>query len=247
MPPRDACALRPARGSPVRGACARSAPGIAVSAPPPLVADAGLLAGLVLAWAGWGALHSLLAGARAKAWLAARGPRWVRFERLLYNAIALATLAVPLAFLAVASGAPLWHTPPLLRTLADVAAAGAILAFLWTLRWYDGRAFLGLRAGPTRATLVISPLHRWVRHPWYSLALVLIWTREMDAAWLASAIALTVYLVLGSRHEETALLREHGAAYREYAARVPALLPWRGCALDARSAARLSQSGSRHA
>ena len=159
--------------------------------------------------------------------------------------IALVTLAGPLGLLAAASGPALWSMPAALATAADLAAIAALAAFLWTLRWYDGRAFLGLRTATGSAGLVISPLHRWVRHPWYSLALVLIWTRGMDAAWLASAIVLTLYLIVGSRHEEAGLLREHGDAYREYASRVPALLPWRGCALDAATAARLAQPAGR--
>lgn len=219
-----------------------------MSALPASTPDPALLAALVLAWAGWGALHSLLAGATAKAWLAARWPQLAARERLLYNAIALLTLAAPLALLSAASGAPLWPVPPALRVAADLAAAAAGIAFLWTLRWYDGWAFLGLRsAAPDSppAGLVISPMHRWVRHPWYALALVVIWTREMDAAWLCSAVALTAYLVIGARHEEQALAREHGEAWQAYAARVPALLPWRGRALDAQTAARLAQPPGR--
>ena len=174
-----------------------------------------------------------------------RDARLAARERLLYNAIALATLAGPLALLSAAAGPALWTMPGLLAWVADAAAIAALAGFLWTLRWYDGRAFLGLRTPSGATGLVISPLHRWVRHPWYSLALVLVWTREMDAAWLVSALVLTLYLVVGSRHEESGLLREHGEAYREYASRVPALLPWRGCALDAEAAARLAQPAGR--
>ena len=216
--------------------------------PSATAADPRLLAALALAWALWGGLHSLLADARAKAWLARRWPRLASRERLLYNAVALATLAGPLAVLRIASTPASWPMPPVAHALADAAALAALVAFLWSLRWYDGRAFLGLRVVPHPPALVISPLHRWVRHPWYSLALVVIWTREMDPAWLVSAVALTAYLVVGSRHEEAGLLREHGERYREYAARVPALIPWRGRALDAATLRRVSQPpGNRHA
>jgi protein-S-isoprenylcysteine O-methyltransferase Ste14 len=204
-----------------------------------------LLAALATAWIAWGMLHSLLAGAGAKAWVAARWPRLAARERLLYNAVALATLAGPLWLLATASGPALWSMPAGVAVAADLAAIVALAAFAWTLRWYDGRAFLGLRTASGSPGLVVSPLHRWVRHPWYSLSLVLIWTREMDAAWLVSALVLTLYLIVGCRHEESGLLREHGDAYREYASRVPALLPWRGCALDAEAAARLAQPAGR--
>lgn len=71
----------------------------------------------------------------------------------------------------------------------------------------------------------ISPLHRHVRHPWYALGLVLIWTRDMNAPLLISALAITLYLILGSRLEEKKLEAHFGAAYRDYKDKVPALLP----------------------
>jgi hypothetical protein len=75
----------------------------------------------------------------------------------------------------------------------------------------------------------ISPLHRFVRHPWYSLGLVLVWTRDMNGPLLLSASAITLYFIVGSRLEERKLLVYHGEAYRRYRARVPGLipLPWR--------------------
>ena len=35
----------------------------------------------------------------------------------------------------------------------------------------------------------LSPLHRWVRHPWYFLGLLILWTQEMNAALLVTALA----------------------------------------------------------
>ena len=101
---------------------------------------------------------------------------------------------------------------------------------------YDGSEFLGLRQLRGGLTAVedqerfnLSPLHRYVRHPWYSLGLVLVWTRDMDPAFLTTAVMITLYFVLGSRLEERKLLVYHGELYRSYRRRVPSLvpLPWR--------------------
>ena len=86
-----------------------------------------------------------------------------------------------------------------------------------SLKYYDGREFLGLRQLNERNASVddqeqfqLSPLHRWVRHPWYFFALVIIWTRDMNSAMLIAAILMTLYFVIGSRLDERKLLRYHG-------------------------------------
>jgi len=42
---------------------------------------------------------------------------------------------------------------------------------------------------------------------------------------LVSALAITLYFVLGSRLEERKLIAVHGDTYRRYRAKVPGLLP----------------------
>lgn len=112
----------------------------------------------------------------------------------------------------------------------------AIGGFLWSLKYYDGSEFLGFRQLSQRITSVddqerfqLSPLHRWVRHPWYFFALLLIWTRDMNAALLISSCMITGYFVIGSRLEERKLIRYHGQRYRRYRQLVPGLvpLPWK--------------------
>jgi steroid 5-alpha reductase family enzyme len=75
----------------------------------------------------------------------------------------------------------------------------------------------------------LSPLHRWVRHPWYFLGLVIVWTRDMSAAMFVSALFITAYFAIGSRLEERKLLVYHGERYRRYRERVAGLvpLPWK--------------------
>ena len=128
----------------------------------------------------------------------------------------------------------------------------ALAVFAYSLRHYDTGEFLGLRqwrAAETRVEdqerLRISPLHRYVRHPWYSLALVLIWTRDMPPAFLLTAVAATLYFVLGSRLEERKLVTYYGAAYRDYRRRVPALLPLPGRSLTPAEAAALEAAAQR--
>jgi hypothetical protein len=48
-----------------------------------------------------------------------------------------------------------------------------------------------------------------------------------------------VYLVLGSRKEESRILAVHPVSYAEYSLIVPGLIPWRGRALDEETRIRL--------
>jgi protein-S-isoprenylcysteine O-methyltransferase Ste14 len=133
-------------------------------------------------------------------------------------------------------GQTLWRWPAAVHGLLDALALLALAGFAWSTRYYDTGEFLGTRQlrdpGTTpidRAPLSLSPLHRWVRHPWYFLGLVILWTRPMDAALLTSAIVLTGYVVIGARLEDAKLVERYGEAYRHYRKQVPGLLPrpWR--------------------
>jgi len=197
---------------------------------------AGEIALLLLAWGLYFTLHSLLASFTIKRWVARRWPRLLRGYRLLYNALAL-LLLLPIAWLTLAPGHSfLWEFTGIWRWLTDGLALVAMVGFLWSLRFYSGAEFLGTAQWRGRQARVedqeafrLSPLHRWVRHPWYFLGLVILWTRPMDPLRLTSALAITLYLVIGSRLEERKLISLHGARYRRYRQLVPALLPrpWR--------------------
>ena len=183
---------------------------------------------LALAWIAYFALHSLLASLGAKAWFSRHWPRITPHYRLWYNLFAALSLLLPLALLYHARGPMLWAFEGAWAWLANGLALLASAGFWHSLRWYDTRAFLGL-APPGADGFSLSPYHRFVRHPWYSFGLVILWTRDMDAAMLLSASLMNLYFVLGSRWEEQKLLVELGERYRRYREQVPGLLPnpWR--------------------
>jgi protein-S-isoprenylcysteine O-methyltransferase Ste14 len=208
----------------------------------------GALVGLAALWCGYFAAHSLLASLAVKRWVARRWPRLMPGYRLGFNLAALLLLLPPLWQTFALPGAPLWQWRGFWAWLANGLALAALGGFLWSLRYYDSAEFFGLRQWRGRIGTVedqerftLSPLHRFVRHPWYSLSLVLVWTRDMSVPVLIGALAITAYLVIGSRLEERKLIAYHGELYRRYRARVPGLvpLPWRW--LSRRAAAELLQ------
>ena len=186
---------------------------------------------LGLAWTAYFALHSWLASFSVKTWFARRWPQHQVRYRLGYNLLATLLLIPLLVATEVSSDHWLWRWEGAGAWVAHAAALVALIGFVLSSRAYDMREFLG--AAPKRRTarprLGLSFLHRFVRHPWYLLGLLWLWTRDMDSARLVAALVVTGYLWLGSRLEERKLLEELGPAYRDYCARVPGLLPrpWR--------------------
>ena len=156
---------------------------------------------LALGWIAYAALHSLLAALAVKAWVTRRWPAFAPYYRLAFNALAV-VLLLPLAWATYAiPGEWLWRWTGPAAWLANGLALAALAGFAFSSGTYDMGEFLGLRPWrEKRADAVehegfrISPLHRFVRHPWYALGLVLIWTRDMNAPLLVSAGAITLYL-----------------------------------------------------
>lgn len=197
------------------------------------------LAEISLAWLGYFLLHSLLAASGVKAWMARRWPRLMPGYRMVYNATAVVFL-LPVLWLVYGAPSPwLWQWMGAWAWVANGAALTAVLGFLATARAYDMGEFLGLRqleerTGDVTQTFSVSTFHRFVRHPWYSISLVLIWTRDMNGPLLISALAITAYLVIGSRLEEKKLIESYGDTYRRYMAAVPGLipLPWKTLSVE---------------
>ncbi len=185
---------------------------------------------LIGAWALFGLSHSFLAGERLE-------PIFGSKSRLAYNIIAAVLTAVLFMVIASYPAIRLWQEP-IWVGWARIAVCGVvILSFIHTLKFYSLSGFLGLKADAW--PLTFSPWHSWVRHPWYFLMLIFVWAQAMTDIWLISAICITVYLVLGSRKEESRILAFHPASYAEYSLIVPGLIPWRGRALDEKTRIRL--------
>lgn len=186
---------------------------------------------LALAWIGYCGLHSLLASLTVKHWIVQRWPSRSRLYRLTYNLFAVGLLIPLLIATELASDDWLWRWRGVWAWVAQGITVLVILGFVWSSRAYDMKVFLGLSHAPVTDAqhLGLSPLHRFVRHPWYFLGLVWLWTRDMDSARLVAALIISAYLWLGSRLEDRKLIDEFGPIYREYCRRVPGLWPrpWR--------------------
>lgn len=191
---------------------------------------------IFLLWLGFFLLHSLTASLTLKQWVARHYVRVMPAYRIIFNLLS-GLLLIPVVVLSYQwKSEPLWHWSTVFFWLTTVVAVVTIVAFFFSTRYYNMAEFFGLRQwrepnakAEDQEQFVIGEFHRFVRHPWYSMAIVLIWCREHDPIMLANAIMITLYFIIGSRFEERKLLQYHGDVYRRYRERVPALLPrpWR--------------------
>lgn len=204
------------------------------------------LAAIALAWFGYFALHSVLAAASVKAWVGSRWPQFLPGYRIAFNLVATLSLIPVLWLVYGADSGWLWQWRGVRAWLANGFAAAAVVCLLVFGSGYDMGEFLGLRqlgadGRDQPESFTVSALHRFVRHPWYCIGLVLIWTRDMNGPLLVSALMITAYFVVGSKLEEAKLLAAYGEPYRRYMAKVPGLIPLPWKYLTASEAAALTR------
>ena len=122
------------------------------------------------------------------------------------------------------------------RLLFRALFAAAVVSFVWGIRALG--SFDGFGVRPIRAHLRGEPLrelpltirgpYRWVRHPLYTMVLVLIWSSpDLAADRLLFNITWTIWIVIGTVLEERDLVADFGEDYQRYQELVPMLIPWR--------------------
>lgn len=158
---------------------------------------------------------------------------WYRFFYVTQSVL----LFIPLLLMFYILPSRPFFTPGVFMTavLAVIWIAG--MAFgLFAVRSYDNFSFLGisqLQKGLRgeqyiyeRPKLTRKGALAYVRHPYYSVSILLIWARPMTYKDLYLNILLTVYFLLGTINEERKLRKEFGQEYLDYANDVPALVPF---------------------
>jgi protein-S-isoprenylcysteine O-methyltransferase Ste14 len=135
-----------------------------------------------------------------------------------------------------------WQPVPALVWRVDAQPWSGLLWTLHALGWLtalsatfmiDHLDFLGIRQARWRGPGPYQPppfrerwLYAWIRHPMMLGLLVAFWaTPRMSVGHLLFAAASTGYIAVGLHFEERDLHRQLGHVYREYADRVPALVP----------------------
>ena len=153
-----------------------------------------------LSWTGFFLIHSVTASIGLKRRVAKHYNHLMPAYRLTFNIFSTVLIA-PILWLSFRwASEPLWHWTPVLFWVTSFISAVTIIAFYFSLKYYDMAEFMGTRQWTERNNQVedqeqfkIGEFHRFVRHPWYSMGIILIWCRELDPVMLTSAIILSVF------------------------------------------------------
>jgi len=175
--------------------------------------------------AGFALVHSLTASNPFKSWIYQRAIRPSSY-RLFYTLVSIVLTAVWAWYLHQLPDTPLYQLDGFfwfVCVVLQLLGAGVALAAFYPM---DGLVFLGFRAAQKELDpFVISGIYRWIRHPMYSGAmLILLAMPEQTWNGLQFALLVSLYFVIGSKLEEGRMLKEH-PDYADYQKSVPSFIP----------------------
>jgi len=110
----------------------------------------------------------------------------------------------------------------------------SIAGFIWGKRSLTHFDSFGIRSlknhlrgrEPRQTPFTARGAYRWVRHPLYLFALLMIWSSpDLTADRLLFNLLWTLWIATGAVFEERDLVDEFGDEYREYQQKVPMLIP----------------------
>jgi protein-S-isoprenylcysteine O-methyltransferase Ste14 len=191
-----------------------------------------------LLWISFGLVHSLLARASAKRILQ---PLFGRAYRLSYNLFSALHIGLVIVGgqLVLGGNSVEFGFGNELALLATAAQWAGIVVIALSLTQYDLGRFSGVtqlfRAGNITADeepLHTTGMHRYVRHPLYLGAYLYLMGGAVNEFGMQTALWGCLYLLIGTWFEERSLVTQYGRAYVEYKEKVPAILPFKGRALE---------------
>jgi len=190
-----------------------------------------------LLWLSFGLVHSVLAAHSTKKLLA---PLFGRSYRLVFNLFSILHIGLVIyggQYLLGADAVKFVYSAEF-QWLLILSLILGIVIFILALREYDLGRFSGVTqlfdpsAQDKDEPLQTGGLHRYVRHPLYSGVYLYLWGAVQTEFDLVTAGWASLYLLIGSHFEERKLIVDYGDTYREYKARVPSVIPWRGRAIS---------------
>jgi len=175
-------------------------------------------------------LHSLMASRGIKKRLAHMlGPRF-KYYRLFYTLFAFLTLVLILYYQFTLPPKKLFESS-IYTWIAGllIGLAGLVIMIICIKRYFMSLSgLLSLVKESNEQTLIISGIHKYLRHPLYLGTFGFIWGAFLCYPYWSFLIAntiITIYTLIAIRFEEDKLVAEYGNRYIQYQQRVPKLIP----------------------
>ena len=185
---------------------------------------------LAFCWIMYGVLHSVLATMRVKNYFQKKWDKAYSYYRFAYNVIAFAGLIAVVWYQLSLPTIYLIQPPLLLQGVgAAIATAGLWLMAICIKKYFTGfSGLLNIRRKQIDTPLIISGVHRYVRHPLYLGTFVFIWGSWIAFPMLSLLISntiITIYTLIGIELEEKKLVTDFGDSYEAYREKVPKIIP----------------------
>ena len=178
----------------------------------------------------YGFIHSLIAANGFKHLIyRLLGEGAKKYYRLFYSLFASVTLLPVLILPAIIPDQTLYKIPEPLVYFTVFIQIVSVLLLVYSVLQTGALQFIGLSQAfglKREDKLNTDGLYRYMRHPLYTFSLLVLWlTPTMTRNFALLYAALTVYIIIGAIFEERKLLQTFGAAYQEYRAKTPFLIP----------------------
>jgi protein-S-isoprenylcysteine O-methyltransferase Ste14 len=178
----------------------------------------------------YGFIHSLIAANGFKHLIyRLLGEGAKKYYRLFYSLFASVTLLPVLILPAIIPDQTLYKIPEPLVYFTVFIQIVSVLLLVYSVLQTGALQFIGLSQAfglKREDKLNTGGLYHYMRHPLYTFSLLVLWlTPTMTRNFALLYAALTVYIIIGAIFEERKLLQTFGAAYQEYRAKTPFLIP----------------------
>lgn len=182
---------------------------------------------LILGWAGYFFLHSLLASNSVKKSFENLLGKFFRFYRLFYSFISIVGLFLMLLLNGSIPSSQLITTGNITRYFSLMLATVGVLIIKAAFKQYSLGGFLGLK-NDSEEKIQSDGILNHIRHPLYSGTILLVigfWLFSPNITTLISVGCIFIYLPIGIYLEEKKLISKYGEAYLDYKKKIPALIP----------------------
>ena len=194
---------------------------------------------IVVLFAVFGYIHSLLASERIKFQFKKSFGDLIAFYRLLYNLSAIVFLYL-IYLISPKPHIKIYDFQNPYDIIILIPQFLSLAGIIWAFRYICFKEFLGLdqinRFFEKRYTteldeeftLRIEGPYKYSRHPVYFFSITfLLFRPTMDLFYLTFFICIVAYFYIGSYYEEKKLVRQFGEIYEDYRKEVPRIIPFK--------------------